>query len=72
MRIEHKTTPPERKIVGYRSDYGFWLLSSQPGGDVYVSASGSHFKSTLTRKELRDDPAQFTPIYEGDSVTLTF
>lgn len=71
MKIEHKALEKERKIVGYRSPKGscFWLFKFE--GDTIFFNGDRVSNARLDRKKLAQR-VDVEPIYEGDSVTITF
>lgn len=69
MKIAVKTNQPERKLVAVvnTNNNGLWV------GNIYINNNGDTLTSVYNSlEEAYDHNDDRIPIYEGDSITITF
>lgn len=72
MQIHDVKTQPQKKLVAARSATTLYFAGCN--GGIYRIYSGQVFsvKCYDTLKELVDAKAGYTPLYEDDSIKITF
>lgn len=70
MKVKLKSSAPERKLVAVLGRFNDSIYFPRAGSGVLCSNGQTH---SYTLKGILDlDPGSRTPVYEGDTVEITF